>query len=43
MLSGFEADTKKYIARRQILKFLREEVKVDVILEDFFYIGSKRA
>ena len=40
VMSGFEADRKKYIARQQIVDFMNTEVRVDIDLEEFYYVGQ---
>ena len=40
ILSGFEADEKKKIARMQLEDFLQNKVQVEVVIEEFYYIGS---
>ena len=39
VLSGFDAHQKKYIARKQLDDFFYEQIKVEVNIEEFYYIG----
>ena len=41
ILSGFDTNVKRSIARRQILAFLNNVMNVDVTLEDHYFIGNK--
>ena len=40
VLSGFNADKKRKIARKQILAFMKEQMDAEVNIEDFYYIGT---
>ena len=40
ILSGIELSDKKKYARKQLDEFLQEQLRVDVELDDFYYIGK---
>ena len=40
ILSGFEADSRKIYARRQLCEFMYDKLEIDVVIEDFYFIGS---
>ena len=40
ILSGLETDTKKYVAKRQIIEFIHDEVGINTRLDDFYFIGN---
>ena len=41
ILSGFEASSKKHICRKQLDSFFTTELEVDVVIEDFYFIGRE--
>ena len=40
ILAGFEADEKKLYARQQLNDFMCNQLGIDVVIEEFYYIGS---
>ena len=40
IMTGLEASDKKHICKKQVESFLREEMEIDVVVEDVYHIGK---